>query len=481
MRQITEQTISALAPNAAAASNGKKISQKGGFVRLTKSDDDSFFLGECTGSGKSNYITSIDFIDAAQPVFRCSCPSHQFPCKHSLALLYEMMAGKAFSPCEIPEDILAKREKKQVRAEKAEAAAKDAAEGKPVEPPKVNKAARTKKLQKQLEGLELTSKLISELLGAGLGTMGGAALTTYRQLAKQLGDYYLPGPQLLLNRLILEIEAFQQDGADSHYETAVQALMRLRALVKKSTAYLSEKLKSGDVEQDDSLLYEELGGAWKLSELAALGLSKQNARLAQLSFWVTFDPAGNQYIDTGCWVDLDTGEISLTNNFRPVKALKYIKQDDTVFEVANIPLLCSYPGEGNHRVRWEGVEFSPLTPKEIATLRGFATPLAPAIKQAKNILKNTLSDPFTCALISFSQIGNSSEGMVLVDTDGQTILLEDGPGFEPTVLRLGMLPDASLLQNQVMLGALFYNPAAHRLMLCPLSILAPEQIVRLLY
>ena len=97
MREITEQQILALAPNAAAASNGKKISQKGGFVKLERTEDDTLYMGECTGSGKSNYITSADYIDENNPVFRCSCPSRQFPCKHSLALLYEMLAKKEFT------------------------------------------------------------------------------------------------------------------------------------------------------------------------------------------------------------------------------------------------------------------------------------------------------------------------------------------------------------------------------------------------
>ena len=72
MQNITEQQIQAMAPNAAAASNGKKISAKGGFVRLERSADDTFYLGECTGSGKSNYITTVDFIEPGAPVCRCS-------------------------------------------------------------------------------------------------------------------------------------------------------------------------------------------------------------------------------------------------------------------------------------------------------------------------------------------------------------------------------------------------------------------------
>ena len=119
MRQITEQQITAYAANLTAAANGKKISQKGGFLRLEASPDDTFFLGECTGSGAQNYITSVDFLDPAQPVFRCTCPSRQIPCKHNLALLYEMMSGKPFAIRAIPEDIQQRRQKKEAKAAKA--------------------------------------------------------------------------------------------------------------------------------------------------------------------------------------------------------------------------------------------------------------------------------------------------------------------------------------------------------------------------
>lgn len=78
MREINEQQILALAPNAAAASNGKKISQKGGFVKLERSEDDTFYMGECTGSGKSNYITSADYIDENNPVYRCLARAGSF-------------------------------------------------------------------------------------------------------------------------------------------------------------------------------------------------------------------------------------------------------------------------------------------------------------------------------------------------------------------------------------------------------------------
>lgn len=491
MQQITEQQILAMAPNAAAAANGRKISQQGGFVRLQKSSDDTFYMGECTGSGKSNYITSVDFQEGG-PVCRCSCPSRQFPCKHGLALLYEILAQKSFDICEIPEDILKKREKKQAKEAKAQENASGAestsgadgtaGETKKKAASKSTKAARTKKLQKQLEGLSLLEKLVRDLMRSGLGTFGGASLGAYRDLAKQLGDYYLPGPQRLLNGLVLEMEAFQKDNNEVHYDNAIDILEKLWTLVKKSRAYLEEKLKQEDVEQDDNLLYEELGGIWKLSELEALGRSRQNISLIQLSFWVSDDAAGKQYIDTGCWADLSSGEIYITYNYRPYKALKYIKQEDTVFGVAEAANAACYPGEGNLRIRWENAEIRPVAPEDLRKVRDAApASLKAEVKAAKNTLKNALADTMFFRLLAFEQIGQCEKGLVLRTKEGDTILLGDAPGMEPSCERVGLLPDESLLKDQVLLGAFYYDSEAKRLRLQPLCIVTDKDVVRLLY
>lgn len=476
MQQITKQQILALAPNPAAADNGRKIAQKGGFVRLERSADDTFYLGECTGSGKSNYITTADFIDAKAPVFRCSCPSRQFPCKHSLALLYEIMEKKTFQICEIPEDIVKKREKKQARAQKtADSAA-------PKAPSKSSKAAKTKKIKKQLEGLDLAEKLVRDFVRAGIGTMGGTALDTYKQLSKQLGDYYLPGPQRLLNRLILEIEAFQKDTDECHYEGAIEVLEKFWSLVKKSRGYLKDKLEKDDPTQNNNLLYEELGGIWKLSELEELGRSKKDASLIQLSFWSSYDEARKEYIDTGCWADLDTGELFMTYNYRPVKALKYVKQEDSVFGVAEISQAVYYPGEGNLRVRWDGAQVRLVEAEDMKKLRAFASvDLQAEAKAAKNYLKNAIASPILFRLIAYEQIGRTQEGLVLRMKNGQSILLGDLVGMEPTIHRLSMLPDERLFKDQVLLGGFYYSPKDRRLRLKPFSILTESDVVRLLY
>ena len=489
MKQLNEQQILSWAPNTAAASNGKKISKNGGFVRLERSEDDTFYLGECKGSGKSNYITSVDFIDPSTPVGRCSCPSRQFPCKHSLALLYEILENKNFAICEIPEDILKKREKKLAKDAKVseEASSQDGVQNTEEKTTKKTtsksaKSAKEKKIKKQLEGLELLEKVVQNLLQMGLGTMGGNSLHTYAELSKQLGDYYLPGPQRLLNGLILEIEAFQKDGQESHYENAIDILKRLWTLQKKSRQYLNEKLESDTLEQDNNLLYEELGGIWKMAELEALGCQKENVNLVQLSFWVTYDETRKEFIDTACWVDLESGEISMTYNYRPIKALKYVKEEDSVFDKLRIAKLVKYPGEGNPRVRWEGVEFLPILEEDLCKIRSLASSsLKNEGKMAKNLLKNPLSPSMWICLLAYEKIGMVEDRVVLRTVEGDTIQLQDSMGMEPTVARLAHLPDDALFKEQVLAGAFFYDASAKRLLMQPLAIVTKQGIVRLLY
>ena len=479
MREINEQQILALAPNAAAASNGKKISQKGGFVKLEQSQDDTFYMGECTGSGKSNYITSADYIDENNPVFRCSCPSRQFPCKHSLALLFEISQGKAFEECEIPEDILQKRQKKEARAKKT---ATEKKAGKP----KANQAAQTKKIKKQLEGLKLAEEMMRSLLSAGLGTMGGASIKTYRDLAKQLGDYYLPGPQNYFNRLVLEMEVYQKDQDKSHYHQAVEVLKRLRALEKKAAVYLNGKLDTDSPEADDDILYEKLGGIWKLDQLEGLGLKKEHARLVQLSFQVIYDEARKEYIDIGYWADVDTGEISSTYNYRPVKALKYVKQEDSCFDVVNTPMLCYYPGGMNKRIRWENADFEPMDGRVLADVTAHAhREIQTAVKLAKNEMKNLLSEDYCGMLLRYERIGTirTKQGdlWVLEDETGGRMELAGREGWEDTMTALSLISDPEVYRGQALFGLLYYDSKERRIRMYPCSIVTEKGIVRLLY
>ena len=262
--------------------------------------------------------------------------------------------------------------------------------------------------------------------------------------------------------------------------------MKLRALVKKSEEYLNAKLESDDPNSDDNILYEELGGIWKLEELNALGLKKEQAKLIQLSFEIIYDEARKEYLDTGWWADIENGEVCFRCNHRPVKALQYVKQEDTVFETACIPVLSYYPGELSRRIRWEweSVTFHEIKKEELALLKEHAEKnLADTQKKIKNQMKKTLADNFVVLLFSYQKIGKVGAIPVLEDAFGNRIVLADMKlnGYEGSVDRLFVLPEENLFQNQVLLGAFFYDEEERRICVQPYSIITEDRIVRLLY
>ena len=499
MITITEDRIGMLAPNAAAAANGKKISRSGGFVSLNRDREETVIWGECKGSGKSNYKTSVDFLNPDQPVFRCSCPSRQFPCKHALGLMYDYLAGKVFEEAEVEASIQEKRTKAQEKVKKQEEKAEKEKAG-TAGRPKAGQAVAAKKMKKQIEGLGKVGQIVEDILAKGLAAMAGNPVKPYEELAKQLGDYYLPGPQILLRRLLIDIRELKQPGADEKalYEDAVSLLEKLSYLSDRAAAFLEKKLQSEDTAAEDTALYENLGHVWKLEQLRDLSLFKENARLLQLSFSSEYDEARAEYIDTGYVMDLDSKEIYCTKNYRPVKALKYVKEDDTVFEVIEVPVLYFYPGEGNRRVRFEEFTTRPVTRQDLADVLAGADPdLAHAVKAAKNMLKNVLSGRGIAACIAYSAITEDTdekEGTIyhLIDRTGARIRLRDGgmlqnggrageEGRLPVCAMLGYLRSSELLRYQALFGIFEYDAAAGSIHLIPCSIITPEQVVRLAY
>ncbi|MCI7766387.1 MAG: SWIM zinc finger family protein [Oscillospiraceae bacterium] len=470
---ITDELIRTLAPNAAAVANGKKISSSGDFISLSKTEDDTLIFGECMGSGKNPYHTSADFSGDA-PVFRCSCPSRQFPCKHSLALMYEWLAKKSFSVSEIPDDLAQKREKATKRAEKA------AMPSEKKKAPKQNKSAAEKKLKKQAEGLELAEKFVTDMFTRGISSVSRVSAEQYKSLAKQLGDYYLPEPQAIMNEIVSAAERLSAAPDDSETDRLTALCVKLSSTIKKSRAYIASKLESGDVLPEDSILYEAMGNVWKLSQLKEIGLYKENAAIIQLSFTVLHDDMHKADIDTAYWADIETGEISKTENIRPLKAQKYIKAQDSVFGIHFIKELYRYPGGMNRRIRWEAAEITDAAPETYPLIISKAEgSISEAVKNAKNELKNTLSDSFAAMLIRFDSIEFAkSDGHPVMKLGGESIALKANENY-PEAVDVLKVTSRKFLENGALLGELFYIPEEKRIFMCPISIVNEKGIMRL--
>lgn len=475
--ELTEQTILLHAPNPAAAENGRKLSKKGSFSALCKTQDNTVYWGECAGSGKTPYRVSIDWLNPDAPVCRCSCPSRQFPCKHALGLMFEQLAGRDFETAEIPQDIADKRSRQAARAAKKES-------DEPPKAKKTNSAAQKKKLARQLEGLDMAEKMVNDLLTAGVGTLSGSSAQAYDKLAKDLGSCYLTGLQSAFTRMALAVRTIQQNPgqSDTAYAEALRILIYLRSVIKKSRTFLQTKLETNNLSSEDTVLFEALGGVWKLEDLHAIGAFREKARLIQLSFDVSYDEAKKEYIERGWWLDADSGHIDQTLNFRPLKALKYVKGEDSRFELLEIPTLYTYPGEGNRRIRWDAASSRPLTKEEHAALPALARPdLATALKETKNQIKNTLLPKFLAVLLPIGKLGKVENTFVLEDPEGDRIVLRDRPEDgedHASTDRLALLPEA-LPSGGALFGLMFYDERDRTICLHPYSILTADRIIRL--
>ena len=276
MIEVTQQKIEELAPNAEAAKKGRELVKKNKFSNLKINAEKNLIWGECAGSGKNPYYCSADYVDPNNPVFRCNCPSRQFPCKHSVGLLYcfEANAGQ-FTEGEVPEDILSKREKIEKKQEK-KAQEKESIKEKAEKPKKVNKAAFTKKVDAQLTGIETSQKLLRDMVNTGLSSVDAKMRATLKTQIKDLGNYYIGGIQTAFNNLLLSIEEVKNE----EYTVVVDNLNYLSALLKKATDYLKARKEDPEGTPElSSAIEEQIGYVWKLVELMQYGQYEENASL----------------------------------------------------------------------------------------------------------------------------------------------------------------------------------------------------------
>ncbi|ADV61519.1 zinc finger SWIM domain protein [Isosphaera pallida ATCC 43644] len=483
MITIDEAFVNSSAPNPDTSQNGRSLVLKGQFVTLNITEDRTLIFGECKGSGKTPYQCSCDFIRPDQPTYRCSCPSRQFPCKHCVGLMFAYVMKQPFTIAEPPAALQEKRAKLQEKAQRKET--------EPAKPKKVNKAALVKKIEAQLDGIDLLEQITRDLIRLGVGNLTSQQASEIKTQAARLGDAYLPGARgALLSYLGLFTDDHGQVGdlpparAEAIQSEALEHLARLHALVKQGRAYLKQRLDDPNLSlPTDSAIAAWLGHAWQLAELREAGLVETDVELVQLAFRAQDDPARQEFIDSGVWMSLGDGKIRVTQTIRPYKAARYIKSEDSFFQVACVKELCVYPGGVNPRIRWDGMTPRPLQSDDLATIRRHAREdFATLIKEVKASLKSPLADRTPIHALRFARLGKVGGQVVAEDAQGQRLILSDA-GIDddpPSCHLLPLLPPACLA-DQVMIARFRHDLDARTLRIKPLSIVTPETILRLTF
>jgi hypothetical protein len=453
---------------------------KNKFSNLKISQDGSLIWGECSGSGSNPYFCSADYTVENKPVFRCNCPSKQFPCKHSIGLLLAYEKGLQFAVAEIPDDIANKRDKIKKRTEKNEQEKLSIKEkvNRQSDKPKDLKSI-VKKIEAQLSGIEVAQKLLQNIVQMGLSGVDATIRKTIAGRIQELGNYHIEGIQLAFNNLLVELDYVEDD----EYTDVISQLNYISALLKKSREYLVTKKENPESDPElTSAIEEQTGYVWKLTDLMKYGLYEENAEIVQLSF-NSYDNAGRKaFIDEGYWFNLKSGKIYKSKNYRPYSALRHIKEGNSCFEVMQLPELFIYPGDVNPRVRWESMKLRVVTDDDRAkVIKGSSADYAEVVKTAKSTIKNPLMDKNPVVLLRLNKAYIVGEHIVLEDKQGNKLTVLDFPEqqiYTETALK-SILPGQC---EDIALTAMINSDVkTGEFSVTALSLVAPDKIIRLLY
>ena len=474
---ITEQWILSHAPNPALAESGRELSESGRYAALCRTEDGGTCWAECAGSARNPYYVSLDCsLSEDAPVCRCSCPSHQSPCKHVIGLMYELLSGKEFAVDEPPPYVT------KARAKQAAEQARSAARLERTR--KQNAAARQKHLERQLEGLAKAEKFSSELLRGGLKSLPGLPAQSLERLAAELGGRGLPGARDAFERIALLDRAPRQEGTErsAAYAEIARSLAALQAVIRRSRALLIRQISADGYAMEEPDLYEMLGGVWDPDELRDAGSLRKNARLVQLSFDISRSPSRRARAERAFWAELTRGDIVHTLSTRPSRMPKGAGTDDTCFALLEAPLLYEAPVAPCPCVWWEDAVSKPLGEAELSMLRGMAAARVPdVVASAAARLGGPLLPAYVPALVRVGTVGYAERTLVLADGEGGRIALrdrrEDGEDHA-SVFRLTALPRPPEA-GDALFGLIFYDETDGKYCLHPYSVVRADGVVRL--
>ncbi len=215
MATWTAEQILSLAVDAAVAKDGKALAAPRKWAMLAQGGEAVW--GEIKGSAKTPYQAQIDLTG---PAFKCSCPSHKRPCKHTLGLflLFESQPA-AFKPSPQPDWV------KEYLANRARRAQKTIEKAKPV----ANAAAQTERtaerMAKVTSGLADLELWLRDIVRQGLATLPEQPQKFWRDMAARMVDAQAPG----VARMITDLSGIPAAG-EGWQERLLEKLGRLYLL-----------------------------------------------------------------------------------------------------------------------------------------------------------------------------------------------------------------------------------------------------------
>ncbi len=491
---LTDQSVAEMAPNDAALVAGRGLIKKGALHKLARNDDGTLVFGLCKGSGKQPYEISMDLATGGdRPTLRCTCPSHQFPCKHQIALMLAFCANGAAFPVQAPPPaLLEKRAKLTERAEKKAAAPAEAS------PRKVDKAAAAKKTQEQSEALDTLETFMVDLVGGGLGGLTAKSIKAVDTQAKRMADADMRRTAGTLQRLsaLVSADGDEDDDEEDQKKAArgltperqaqIAALVtQLWVTVRKGRKALEGKLEEGASQGEaDAQVESILGRAWKLPELKEAGYWIEGRTLVELAHERSDDPVTEFQSASGYLLDLGDGSVVDEQTTLPYQALKFGgKLRGSRLGVLDVKEAALYPGDVvNRRIRWDEkadkVTERPRTPADAAAVHAHAKPLDPLVKLLRGQLKNPLNPTAAVVLLAVARFGQAGESLVAEDAAGARLVIRD-PRRAPFKTSLNLRHAAGAFGAGSLAVRLFFDPLERAVFGQALALLVGDKHLRL--
>lgn len=188
-RWSTER-VTALAPDSASDVAGRRLATPVPWSDIGWSHP--LLWGACQGSGKTPYSVAID---VSGPTYRCSCPSHKFPCKHVIGLLYLWAEGRIDEGGSISTYALEWSTKQEAASEKP---ARETPQEKTEEQLAAAAARAEQREDRVTQGLAELDRWLADQVTAGLAHTRPDALP---DLAARMVDAQAPGVAGTLRQL----------------------------------------------------------------------------------------------------------------------------------------------------------------------------------------------------------------------------------------------------------------------------------------
>lgn len=298
--QLTGESVRALAPDASSAAAGKKLANARHWKSLGQNAE--ALWGECQGSAL--YQVQVDLVSLS---CKCSCPSHKFPCKHSLGLLLIAADVPSSVPAGEPPDwVAAWLAKRKTSGEQKQAKAAKEAKKAPEDVEKERAKRAEKRLALVGQGLDNLDLWLSDLVRNGLAAVETQPSGFWEGQAARLVDAQAPGVAARVRRLA------EIPGSAPDWPEALLSQLGRIALLTHAFRRLDQLVPA--LQED---VRQQIGWTLTQEEVAARGETVGDEWLA-LGRWV--EPEDRVRTQRTWLLGARTGRTALVLQFSPAGA-----------------------------------------------------------------------------------------------------------------------------------------------------------------